>query len=57
MSFYDLQFGMSVDEVKHIAEKYKHSFTIHKSGKRILYCNSTKSRWGEKNPRWDYAFY
>ena len=56
MSFYDLQFGMSVDEVKHIAEKYKHSFTIHKSDKRILYCNSTKSRWGEKNPRWDYAF-
>lgn len=56
MTFYDLQFGMSVDEVKAVVEKYTHSFTRHNSEKRILYCNSSRLHWGEKNPLWDYAF-
>ncbi|MGE9918974.1 hypothetical protein ACQRCW_11030 [Desulfovibrio sp. SGI.082] len=56
MTFFDLKFGMSIEEVKNITENFKHSFTKHSPSEGVVRCNSMLLKWGEQNPRWDYIF-
>lgn len=57
MTFWDLKFGMSIEEVKNITEKkFKHWFTKHPPSEGIVQCNSSVMKWGESTPRWDYIF-